>query len=252
MNLMTTLQDAHIYIFKRWVIDFIKKNDKISSLRTDLLPVLAKMQWQSNLRKREGIDPRTSLQNITNIVLLEFQQSPQENSSDTSAMPINLQTSSPLSVSLFITSPSQYTLRANSLPTYLLLNHHQALLAPDPHKHPSSHAGPKTSVGQDSLVMENCVLGERVQIRKSVLSPGITVGSRTVIRGSVVMEGAKIGENVKLEGCVVCKGAEIGDKVSLTECFVGAGYVVEEGTKMAKQNLVELEELEDGSDEDDE
>lgn len=60
MNLMTTLQDAHIYIFKRWVIEFIKKNEKISSLRTDLLPVLAKMQWQSNLRKREEIDDRLS------------------------------------------------------------------------------------------------------------------------------------------------------------------------------------------------
>ena len=154
-------------------------------------------------------------------------------------------------MSLYITAPSQYTLRANSLPTYLLLNHHQALLAPDPHKHPSSHAGAKTSVGQDSLVMENCTLGERVQIRKSILSPGVTVGSRSVIRGSVVMEGAEIGENVKLEGCVVCKGAKIGDKVSLTECFVGAGFIVEEGTKMAKQNLVELEEFEDGDDGDD-
>jgi translation initiation factor eIF-2B subunit gamma len=55
---MTTLQDAHIYIFKRWVIEFIKKNKKISSLRTDLLPVLAKMQWQSNLRKQEEINDR--------------------------------------------------------------------------------------------------------------------------------------------------------------------------------------------------
>jgi hypothetical protein len=56
VNIATTLQDAHIYIFKRWVIDLIVKNEKISSLRSDLLPLLAKMQWQSNLRKREGID----------------------------------------------------------------------------------------------------------------------------------------------------------------------------------------------------
>jgi translation initiation factor eIF-2B subunit gamma len=155
-----------------------------------------------------------------------------------------------LSPSLYITPPSHYTLRANSLPTYLLLNYHQALLDPGPPKHPSSLTGAKTSVGQDSLVAENCILGERVQIRKSVLATGITIGSRTVIRGSVVMEGATVGENVKLEGCVICKGAKIGDKVSLTECFVGAGYVVAEGTKMSKQNLVELDELEDGSEDD--
>lgn len=56
MTVTTALQDAHVYIFKRWVIDLITKNEKIASLRTDLLPALAKMQWQSNLRKREGID----------------------------------------------------------------------------------------------------------------------------------------------------------------------------------------------------
>ena len=59
MNITTTLQDAHIYIFKRWIINIISQNKKIASLRTDLLPLLAKMQWQSNLRKREGINDCT-------------------------------------------------------------------------------------------------------------------------------------------------------------------------------------------------
>ena len=63
MNVTTTLQDAHIYIFKKWIINFISQNKKISSLRTDLLPVLAKMQWQSNLCKREGINDCTHPRN---------------------------------------------------------------------------------------------------------------------------------------------------------------------------------------------
>ena len=61
ISITTNLQDAHIYVFKRWVIDFIARNKKLSSLRSDLLPVLAKMQWQSNLRKREGVDECKSL-----------------------------------------------------------------------------------------------------------------------------------------------------------------------------------------------
>ena len=155
---------------------------------------------------------------------------------------------SPFKISLYIPSANQYTLRANSLPTYILLNQYLALLAPDPKKHPSSKAGSKTSVGNDAVVAENCSLGEKVQIRKSVLAKGVFVGSRTVIRGSVVMEGVEIGEGVKMEGCVVCKGAMIGSKSSLSDCFVGAGYVVEEGSKVSKQNLVELDELDDDDD----
>jgi translation initiation factor eIF-2B subunit gamma len=247
MNVTTTLQDAHIYIFKKWIINLISKNKKIASLRTDLLPILAKMQWQSNLRKREGIDDCLS---PTKASLIEVLPS-ETNENSASEVPLNLKTSSPISVSLYVAQPTQYTLRANLLPTYLLLNQHLALLSPDPHKHPSSKAGAKTSVGQDSLVAENCSLGERVQIRKSVLATKVKVGSRSVVRGSVVMECVEIGENVSLEGCVVCMGAKIGDKVKLTECFIGAGFVVEQGTKLAKQNLVELDELEDSDDDED-
>jgi UDP-3-O-[3-hydroxymyristoyl] glucosamine N-acyltransferase len=193
-------------------------------------------------------------------------------SNDTShLLPSNLLVNSPVSVSVFITQPGQYTLRANSLPTYLLLNQYIALLAPEPKKHPSSKTGSKTSVGQDSLVAANCTLGERVQIRRSILSSGVVVASRSMIRGSVVMEGVAIGEkcpltyqingSAKLEGCVVCRGAKIGEKVSLTDCFVGAGFHVEDNSKlfmnllisakMARQNLVELEELEDDESEED-
>lgn len=69
-----------------------------------------------------------------------------------------------------------------------------------------------------------------------------------MVRASVIMSGVSIGENAKIEGCVVCKGAKVEGNVSLTECFVGAGYVVAKGTKMARQNLVELDELEDDDD----
>jgi translation initiation factor eIF-2B subunit gamma len=160
-------------------------------------------------------------------------------------LPANLKTESPISVSLFIAPPTTYTLRANSIPTYLLLNRHLALSALDPRKHPSSKAGPKTSVGQDSLVAENCTLGERVRIRKSIVGAGVSIGTKSTIQGSVIMDGVVLGENVSLEGCVVCRGAKVGGEVKLVDCMVAAGYVVEEGLKLSKQNLVELDELND-------
>lgn len=67
MHLSSTLQDAHIYIFKRWVIDILSREPKISSLRTDLLPVLSKMQWQSNLRKQLQVQNCTFLVSVKNL-----------------------------------------------------------------------------------------------------------------------------------------------------------------------------------------
>jgi ADP-glucose pyrophosphorylase len=64
------------------------------------------------------------------------------------------------------------------------------------------------------------------------------------------MEGVVLGDMVTLDGCVVCKGAKIANMCSLKECFVGAGYEVEEGTKLSKQNLVDVEEFSEDDDED--
>ena len=66
------------------------------------------------------------------------------------------------------------------------------------------------------------------------------------------MEGAVLGDMVTLDGCVVCKGAKILKMCSLKECFVGAGYVVEEGRKVSKQNLVDVEEFSEDDDVDEE
>lgn len=250
INLTTSLQDAHIYIFKKWVIELIKRNEKITSLRTDLLPVLAKMQWQSNLRKREGIDERTSPILGSKLTKVLPPHSSVEDPESDLNIPSNLRRDSPITVSIYITS--EYTLRANSLPTYLLLNHHLSSLAPQPKKHPSSTAGSKTSISQNSLVAENSTLGERIQVRKSVIGKNVSVGSKSVIKGSVIMDGVELGEGVSLEGCVVCRGGKVGSGCKLVECFVGAGYQVEKGLTLSKQNLVELEELEDEDDDEDE
>ena len=59
MNITTTLQDAHIYIFKHWIIDLISDNEQISSIKSDLIPLLAKMQWQSILLRKLVVPNRT-------------------------------------------------------------------------------------------------------------------------------------------------------------------------------------------------
>ena len=56
VNIHTTLQDSHLYIFKRWVIDLIAQKKAISSVREHLVPLLVKCQYQKKLLEIEGID----------------------------------------------------------------------------------------------------------------------------------------------------------------------------------------------------
>jgi translation initiation factor eIF-2B subunit gamma len=49
------LQDAHLYIFKHWVLDVINEKEKISSIRQDLVPLIVKCQYQRKLLDIENM-----------------------------------------------------------------------------------------------------------------------------------------------------------------------------------------------------
>ncbi len=49
VNITTRLSDLHFYIFQRWVLDVVSNETRISSIQSDLLPLLLKCQFQSLL-----------------------------------------------------------------------------------------------------------------------------------------------------------------------------------------------------------
>jgi len=58
----THLRDAHIYIFRRWVSDWIAAKPNLVSLQRDVIPLLIKAQYAgSRWRERQGIDTCTHL-----------------------------------------------------------------------------------------------------------------------------------------------------------------------------------------------
>ncbi|KAF8477329.1 hypothetical protein BDZ91DRAFT_787895 [Kalaharituber pfeilii] len=48
-------RDAHIYIFPHWVLEFIVANPKLSSVKDDVIPWLAKCGWQKGLGEKMGL-----------------------------------------------------------------------------------------------------------------------------------------------------------------------------------------------------
>ena len=57
-NISRLLQDAHLYVFKRWVIDLIAEVSNkrtMASIKEHVLPLLVKSQHQRVLADREGV-----------------------------------------------------------------------------------------------------------------------------------------------------------------------------------------------------
>jgi len=58
MNISRLLQDGHLYVFKRWVVDLISvvsQKRTMASLKEHVLPLLVKSQYQKVLADREGV-----------------------------------------------------------------------------------------------------------------------------------------------------------------------------------------------------
>ncbi|KAJ1997672.1 Translation initiation factor eIF-2B subunit gamma, partial [Coemansia thaxteri] len=55
MALSNKMQDSHVYVLQRWVLDYIVAHPQIASLQDDLLPLFVRAQSQPSLLETEGI-----------------------------------------------------------------------------------------------------------------------------------------------------------------------------------------------------
>ncbi|KAF2433554.1 hypothetical protein EJ08DRAFT_583569 [Tothia fuscella] len=86
---------------------------------------------------------------------------------------------------------------------------------------------------ENCLVAENVTIGERCQIKESVIGTGCTIGIGAKLIRCVVMEGAIVGEFTSLSGCILGRRCKIEggprtdkEKTDLRDCEVQEGYVV--------------------------
>jgi translation initiation factor eIF-2B subunit gamma len=56
ITMTSQLKDAHLYIFKKWVIDYIVISKDLFNIRRGLLPLLLHCQRSKNKRQKEGLD----------------------------------------------------------------------------------------------------------------------------------------------------------------------------------------------------
>ncbi|KAK4205740.1 putative translation initiation factor eIF-2B subunit gamma [Triangularia verruculosa] len=56
IKMNTTHRDAHIYIFPRWVMKFVKENDRLETIGEDVIGWWSKAGWQKGLSSKLGFD----------------------------------------------------------------------------------------------------------------------------------------------------------------------------------------------------
>ncbi|KAJ1946529.1 Translation initiation factor eIF-2B subunit gamma [Linderina macrospora] len=216
------MQDSHVYVFQRWVLDYLAAHPEMSSLQDDLLPMLVRAQSQPQLLEREQ---------ITKFMRPRYARHIDEN--DTSAqfgLPDGtdlgeLDNDDPLKVFVYLRR-NGIAGRANRIPMYCDLNRVVARVSTDARIDESVDQAQRIQVGSDSLVGAYSKLGERCSVKLSMVGAHCVIGKDVKITNCVIMDHVTIGDGVKLESCVVCKLAKVGDKAQLKDCEIGASVAI--------------------------
>ncbi|KTW30662.1 hypothetical protein T552_00377 [Pneumocystis carinii B80] len=215
----STLRDSHLYIFKRWVLDLIVQNERISSIQEDLIPLLLKFQYQSLLLKRYNIKELCSRNYGYNLGSDSLDEKP-------------------VRVISYLLPDNRYCLRSNTIQAYTDLNRNLSKISAEPRVCTTAKMAQKVIIGADSLVGENTKIDERCNVKKSVIGANCILGKSVTVVNSIIMNNVKIEDSVRLDGCIVCVNSVIGAKSKLKNCCISGGYEVPSETCARNDNLI--------------
>lgn len=221
------LQDGHLYIFSKWVVDVLVAKETISSVKHQLVPYLVMSQRMNKKRDSENIIAGIPQSQI------ESAQKPAYEMSHSSYNPNDLircfayiAPSSPAQAKNV--TPGIFVKRCQSLVSYLEVNRSVAEGEVPPFKIQTDHLKKESHV----IVGSDCAVGVGVEYEKDQqttlkrcnVGNHCKIGKNVKLIESVIMDHVTIGAGCTIKNSIVCANATIGPKISLTNCQVGHSY----------------------------
>lgn len=241
------LSDSHIYLMKRWVLDYLAKSEKFSTLKGELLPFVIKKQLSRPLNPHNGAYSEV---NFDSNDIFEYVK---HNELNQKMLETNLNNFSRIKRSneselircFAYISPTNFAcVRVNTIQNYCLINSQIISLFPSivGSKNTeasliSNQATIKSTQMSDTAVGENTTISEKTSIKSSVFGASCNVNPKTRISNSFIMNNVEVGENVVIENSIVCDKAVISKGSVLKNCIVGHNYIVPESTTKEKAHL---------------
>ncbi|GMJ00860.1 hypothetical protein like AT5G19485 [Hibiscus trionum] len=260
MEIRSDLMDAHMYAFKRSALqEVLDLKDTFQSLKEDVLPYLVRSQLKSEALsnrtpqgEENGNEKVTSQNNqvfvsriLANASTPSFHDRSSENP-DGSAP-----TRKTHKCCAYIASSSSYCVCLNSIQAFMDINrdvtgeadHLLSGTSSDPNNNigPSPKLGTKTTVGPHCMLGEGSEIGDKCQVKRSVIGRHCRIGSHVKVVNSIVMNHVTIGDGCIIQGSVVCSNVQLQERVVLKDCQVGAGFVVTAGSEYKAESLARKE-----------
>jgi translation initiation factor eIF-2B subunit gamma len=259
VRMFTTHRDAHIYIFPRWVLDFVMDNDRFESIGEDVIGWWAKAGWQSGLAEKLHLKNACAQGRV--------EETPEDEQGDSSSprdhSPNNMPslgnpvfaddspTSTTPSIAIDDRSSSKKTAKSFEVPPIVAYVHPSDVSAPlirrvdtaqlllaislqlaklpsleetggesvSPYVHARKIAYPEGVKPRTTITQKDSLIAENV-----------TVEEKTSIKETVIGAGSQINEGAKLSQCLLMEGVVVGRACKLTRCIIGKRAVIGDGS----------------------
>ncbi|KAH7347626.1 translation initiation factor eIF2B [Plectosphaerella cucumerina] len=266
VRMLTTYRDAHLYIFPKWILDFINDNEPLESISEDVIGWWAKAGWQAGLGEKLGLRkilqaPEDEQEDAASV---ERTPSPQEDPTD-AASTSHLTTKRRLSNAggshagnipgndgaaevealqvppiLAYVHPTGDTAplirRVDTAEMLLNVSLHLAKLAPV--EEAGSEASPLAHARKVSYP-EGVKPRTTITKQDSLVGNNVLVEEKVAIKETVVGNNCHIHEGAKLHQCLLMDGVRVGKHCKLTKCILGPHSVIEDGTVLTNCQVQE-------------
>lgn len=155
-------------------------------------------------------------------------------------------------IGLFALPQNSLFVRCNNLPVYMEMNRYflKDVARFNPNKHNNANKEHKNSatVGSDCIVGNGTELGERTNVKRSVIGHNIKIGKKCRISGCILLDGVTIEDDVQLENCIIGRNVKMENRCRLVNCNVEGSYTVGKNVNLKGETLknLSLDELSDG------
>jgi len=251
-RLSSALEDSHIYVCRRTVLDLLHAKLHFSSLREEFFPWLCTIQYQLPKRIKYGqaLKPTAkassqtlSLQHsslLARISNLEDEQNDTNSLAFPGESDLENLSDTGLTVGIIVHGQSDPGVRVNTLQKFYEINKRMLVnttysLPVDPKDR--SLIDQRAQISVDSIVGESTQISERTTIKRSVIGRHCVIGRMVKINACVLLDHCVIEDGAKLDGCLLGKNTQIGPKAELTRCVTQAGYEVNAGEIVKGEKL---------------
>ncbi|CAL0324992.1 unnamed protein product [Lupinus luteus] len=250
IELRTDLMDAHLYAFKRSVLqEVLDQKAMFHSLKHDVLPYLVRRQLKSEVLLN-GI-PQAEDNGNEKVISQSNQQMVSQILANASEPTFHLRYALGLNgcpsvrrthkCCVYIAGISKYCTRLNSIQAYSDINRdvigeasHLSGYSFSAHNNiidPSADLGAKTTVGPHCMLGEGSQMGDKCSVKRSVIGRHCRIGANVKVVNSIIMNHVTIGDGCSIQGSVICSNVQLQERAVLRDCQVGAGFVVTAGSE---------------------